>query len=186
MLVRDHAFSRYTGKHNAMARLISTKYIQPKRQRIGMLAMAGVSHGPFSFLKSNLLVKYVEADAARELFEFMESDSTVVKKYRAALKIVVNAGVKMVYVASMDDQVVPLYSAVFTGINHPSILRAIYINGPIYQADDFLTNLIVFAIRLRNHGISDHGLLVPLSEVVAGPFYCEGHSTLYEDLNVYK
>jgi len=52
MLVRDHAFSRYTGKHNAMARLISTKYIQRKRQRIGMLAMAGVSHGQFPFLNN--------------------------------------------------------------------------------------------------------------------------------------
>lgn len=41
--------------------------------------------------------------------------------------------VKMVYVASMDDQVVPVYSGLFTAISHPLILRALYIDGDAYQ-----------------------------------------------------
>lgn len=41
--------------------------------------------------------------------------------------------VKMVYVASMNDQVVPIYSGLFTAISHPLILRALYIDGDVYQ-----------------------------------------------------
>ncbi len=64
-------------------------------------------------------------------------------------------------------------------------MRAIYIDGPLYQPNDFLTNLLVFAIRLRNAGILDHGLIVQLSEVVAGSMYGEGHSALYTEVDVY-
>lgn len=41
--------------------------------------------------------------------------------------------VKMVYVASLNDQVVPLYSGLFTAVEHPLILRALYIDGDVYQ-----------------------------------------------------
>jgi hypothetical protein len=64
-------------------------------------------------------------------------------------------------------------------------MRAIYIDGPLYQEKDFLTNLIVFAIKLRNAGVIDHGLMVQLSEVVAGSMYGEGHSALYTEVEVY-
>ncbi|GBC08114.1 hypothetical protein RclHR1_07910003 [Rhizophagus clarus] len=175
-----------------LSRLIKEGLVHPKRQRICMLAMAGVSHGPFPYLKENYIMKYYvgagrshDADAARELFEFMNSESLVSKKYREALNTIIQSGVKIVYVASMDDQVVPLYSGLFTGVSHPSIMRAIYIDGPLYQEKDFLTNLIVFAIKLRNVGILDHGLIIQLSEVVAGSMYGEGHSALYTEVEVY-
>jgi hypothetical protein len=42
--------------------------------------------------------------------------------------------------------------------NHSSIFRAIYIHGADYEPD-FLSHLVVFALRLRNAGISDRGLL---------------------------
>ncbi|CAB5393892.1 unnamed protein product [Rhizophagus irregularis] len=175
-----------------LSRLIKEGLVHPKRQRICMLAMAGVSHGPFPYLKENYIMKYYvgagrshDADAARELFEFMDSETLVSKRYREALTTVINSGVKIVYVASMDDQVVPLYSGLFNGVNHPSIMRAIYIDGPLYQEKDFLTSLIVFAIKLRNAGILDHGIMVQLSEVVAGSMYGEGHSALYTEIEVY-
>lgn len=72
------------------------------------------------------------------------------------------------------------------GFSHPSLLRAVYIDGHDYQPD-FLTSLIVFLLRLRNYGIPDHGLAVHLSEAVAGSLYSgtQGHSTIYEDIGVY-
>ncbi|KAF9116547.1 hypothetical protein BGW39_002714, partial [Mortierella sp. 14UC] len=82
------------------------------------------------------------------------------------------------------DQVVPLYSAVMTSIHHPSIVRAVYIDGTSYQ-NDFLINLIAFSLRLRNMGVDDHGILVHLSEVIAGSLYGEGHSTIYDEREVY-
>ena len=39
----------------------------------------------------------------------------------------------MVYVASLNDQVVPIYSGIFTAASHPLILRALYIDGDAYQ-----------------------------------------------------
>jgi hypothetical protein len=38
-----------------------------------------------------------------------------------------------VYVASLNDQVVPIYSGLFTAASHPLILRALYIDGDAYQ-----------------------------------------------------
>ncbi|KAG0283396.1 hypothetical protein BGZ96_012237 [Linnemannia gamsii] len=156
----------------------------PNMQRVGILAMAGISHGPFPFLKGNLIVRWFEAEAAQELFEFMDSETEIAKKYREALRIVLTSGVRFTCVASLEDQVVPLYSAVMTSIHHPSIMRAVYIDGATYQ-DDFLTSLISFSLRLRNSGVDDHGVLVHLSEVVAGSIYGEGHSTIYEEREVY-
>ena len=40
---------------------------------------------------------------------------------------------KMVYVASLNDQMVPIYSGIFAAANHPRILRALYIDGDAYQ-----------------------------------------------------
>lgn len=95
--------------------------------------------------------------------------------------------VKTVLVGSMQDQVVPLYSAIMSGISHPNILRAIYIDGHIYTQDDFLIRLITFALKLLNIGLSDHGFLIHISEVLAGNIYAweGGHSTVYEELDVF-
>ena len=41
--------------------------------------------------------------------------------------------VKLVYIASLNDQVVPVYSGVFTSASHPLILRALYMDGDAYQ-----------------------------------------------------
>ncbi|KAF9094875.1 hypothetical protein BGX23_001445 [Mortierella sp. AD031] len=156
----------------------------PTMQRIGILTMAGISHGPFPFLKGNLIVRWFEAEAAGELFEFMDSESHIARKYRDGLRTVLSSGVRLTCVASLEDQVVPLYSAVMTSIHHPSIVRAVYIDGTSYQ-NDFLINLIAFSLRLRNMGVDDHGILVHLSEVIAGSLYGEGHSTIYDEREVY-
>ena len=89
--------------------------------------------------------------------------------------------------------------------NHASIFRAIYIHGADYEPD-FLSHLVVFALRLRNAGISDRGntwfidkifaeiqlqypgLIVYLSDYLAGNVYgfgTQGHQVIYEDLNTY-
>jgi hypothetical protein len=51
--------------------------------------------------------------------------------------------VKMVYIASLNDQVVPLYSGLFTAASHPLILRALYIDGDAYQyVSGFLKRIV--------------------------------------------
>ena len=50
------------------------------------------------------------------------------------------------------------------------------------HAPDFLTHLVGFALKLRNLGISDHGVIRELSSPLAGSLYGgEGHSRIYED-----
>ncbi|CAO3644166.1 unnamed protein product [Mucor fragilis] len=170
-----------------LRKLIEEGIIQVNKQPICMLAMAGISHGPFPSLKGNLLVKYFEADAARELFDFMDSNSDISVQYREAMAYILQNKVKTILVGSMQDQVVPLYSAIMSGISHPNILRAVYIDGHIYTKDDFLIRLITFALRLLNVGLSDHGFLIHISEVLAGNLYAweGGHSTVYEELDVF-
>ena len=74
-------------------------------------------------------LSYFETDAARELFDFQASDSVVSIPHRAAYRRILAAGVKCVHIGSVDDNVVPLYSALFSCAAHPSILRAVYVDG---------------------------------------------------------
>ncbi|KAI9005855.1 hypothetical protein CLU79DRAFT_780720 [Phycomyces nitens] len=170
-----------------LQRLLERGHIHVHRQSVCLLAMAGISHGPFPALKGSLIVKYFEADPARELFEFMDSNSSISQKFREAQAHVLKSGIKMVLVGSMQDQVVPLYSAIMSATTHPNILRSVYIDGHIYSDDDFIIHLVSFALKLRNAGLSDHGLLTHVSEVLAGNIYAleGGHSTIYEELDVY-
>lgn len=76
-------------------------------------------------------------------------------------------------------------SAVYSPANHPYIYRAVFIDGRVH-APDFISHLIGFALKLRNLGISDHGLVRELSVALAGSLYSgEGHSRLYFDSAIY-
>lgn len=109
------------------------------------------------------------------------------------------------YIASLNDQVVPIYSGLFTAASHPRILRALYIDNDAYQyvlarskltwadttflihsSSDFLSNLLILLIRIMNAGLSDRGLLAHLSEATAGTLSGVGHSTAYEELATYS
>ncbi|KAK0475873.1 hypothetical protein IW261DRAFT_1493422 [Armillaria novae-zelandiae] len=160
-----------------------------KPQRICCLALCGIHLGPLRYLSTSSLFQpyfqYFESEAARELFEFQNTESDVSKAYISALQNVVGHGAKMVYIASLNDQVVPLYSGLFTNVNHPLILRAVYIDGDAYHSSDFLSNLLVLLLRILNTGLSDSGLIAHLSEATAGSLNGVGHSTAYEEVGTY-
>ncbi|KAJ7706365.1 hypothetical protein B0H17DRAFT_1126035 [Mycena rosella] len=162
----------------------------PPPQRVCCLALCGIHLGPLRYLSSSSLVlpyiQYFESAAAKELFEFQNTESEVSKAYVKALCNVVDNGTKMVYVASLNDQVVPIYSGLFTAASHPLILRALYIDGDAYHSSDFLSNLLVLLIRVLNSGLSDSGLIAHLSEATAGSLNGLGHSTVYEELSTYS
>ncbi|KIM74736.1 hypothetical protein PILCRDRAFT_827946, partial [Piloderma croceum F 1598] len=159
-------------------------------QKICCLALCGIHLGPLRYLSTSSLLQpyfqYFESAAARELFEFQDTESEVSKQYAVALTNVMHHGTKMVYIASLNDQVVPLYSGLFITATHPLILRALYIDGDAYQSSDFLSNLLVLLLRVLNSGISDSGLLTHLSEATAGSLNGVGHSTVYEELATYS
>ncbi|KAJ5023632.1 hypothetical protein J3E72DRAFT_247076 [Bipolaris maydis] len=148
--------------------------------RIGVCAMAGINMGPFIEYKT----KYFGPTAA-ELFEFTNPKSLVSQMYLAALDEVLRSGVRILYVGSIDDQLVSLESSTFSTLSHPYIYRAVFVDGRIH-APDFLTHLVGFTLKLRNLGLPDHGLIRELSPALAGSLYGgEGHSRVYEDPAVY-
>ena len=148
--------------------------------RIGVCAMAGVNLGPFIDYKT----RWIGATAL-ELFDFARQESKVSQEYQAALDTALKFGVKIVYVGSIDDQLVSLESSTFGIVNHPNIYRAVFVDGRVH-APDFLTHLVGFALKLRNLGVADHGLIRELSSPLAGSLYSgEGHSRIYEDEAVY-
>ncbi|GAA6034398.1 hypothetical protein JCM8097_002706 [Rhodosporidiobolus ruineniae] len=155
-----------------------------------LLAMCGIAQGPFIYLYQSLALapyfNYLESAPARELFEFQNPESTAAIKFTESLRIILNAGVKMTVVGSLNDQVVPLYSALFSGVSHPGILRAVYIDSDAFRASDFLANLMVFSARLRNAGLSDHDLCYHVSEALAGALTGVGHSKIYEEPDVFN
>lgn len=71
--------------------------------RIGVCAMAGVNLGPFGDYKSRWI-----SGSAGELFEFAQEDSQVSREYESALNSALRFGVRVLYVGSIDDQLVSL------------------------------------------------------------------------------
>ncbi|KAI1144124.1 hypothetical protein F5Y05DRAFT_363724 [Hypoxylon sp. FL0543] len=152
------------------------------RSKIGVCAMAGVSLGPFPDYKSGMGMLM---GSAAELWQFADPESEISKRYQHAVEVVVSYGARITYIGSIDDQLVPLESALYAPASHPHIYRAVFIDGRVH-APDFIAHLVGFALKLRNLGISDHGLIRELSIPLAGSLYSgEGHSRLYDDEQVY-
>lgn len=69
-------------------------------------------------------------------------------EYPCSMQYILNAGVKVLFVASLNDQVVPLYSALFSSLSHPNILRAIFIDAQAFETSaDFMTNLVSVIVK---------------------------------------
>lgn len=148
--------------------------------RIGVCAMAGINLGPFLY-KSRFF-----GGTALELFEFCDCESQVSNAYADSLDICLRHGVRVTFVGSIDDQLVSLESSLHAPLSHPYVSRAVFIDGRLH-APNFLTHLVVFALKLRNLGVSDHGLIRELSAPLAGSLVGgEGHSRIYDDPAVYR
>lgn len=163
-----------------VAKLIQLGCLSPN-VRIGVCAMAGINLGPFFEYKSRLF-----GGTALELFEFGDPSSKVSRAYAESLEVCLRHGVRVTFVGSIDDQLVSLESSLHTPLSHPYVARAVFVDGRIH-APNFLTHLVTFALKLRNLGLSDHGLIRELSAPLAGSLVGgEGHSRIYDDPEVYK
>ena len=96
-----------------VAKLISFGCINGAR--VVLCAMAGVNLGPFPEYKSRWI-----GGSAGELFDFAKRSSTVTSDYIAALRNALRFGAKVVYVGSIDDQLVSLE------VRHPTLLLNLY------------------------------------------------------------
>lgn len=92
-----------------LAKLIDSGII--RNAKIGVCAMAGVNLGPFPDYKGGMGMLM---GSAAELWEFANSESEVSRKYEASLKDILAHGVRITYVGSIDDQLVPIEVRVAT------------------------------------------------------------------------
>ncbi|KAK9460643.1 uncharacterized protein V1516DRAFT_677281 [Lipomyces oligophaga] len=168
-----------------VAKLIGEGYADNKK--IGILGMAGVSLGPFYGLDQKIVMRAYssfESDSLKELFSFQNPESLPARRYMEGLRTVIAHGVKVTYIGSVNDPLVPLYSALCVHVTHPHIYRAIYVDGKAV-APSFIIYLIELLTKLRNYGYTDHGIIRDISDALAGTFTGGGHSTIYNEYAVY-
>lgn len=180
-------------------RLISEGIVSPVRQRVGFLALAGIFQGPLPALKSNLVVQYVEAEAARELFELNNPESDISQSLQNAMQRLLSAGVRVMVAGSWLDQVVPIYSSTMLALRHPGIYRTLYVDRANYRPD-FLTHLTRVALKLINRSdstdansvdqrqvVAAHLLLAHLTPYLSGQLLSgNAHSTVYDEDTIYS
>lgn len=170
-----------------LARLVAEGHVENKK--IGLIGMAGISLGPFSGLDQNLMVRAyssIESSSLTELFQFQEISSLHSRKYIESLRTIIASNAKIVFVGSINDQLVPLYSSTCVHVSHPNILRAVYVDGGTEVAPEFISNLVSLALRLKNLGSTDHGLIKEISGSLAGSLRGGGHSKIYDEPAVYE
>lgn len=155
--------------------------------KIGILGMAGVSLGPFYGLDQKLVMRAyssIEHDSLKELFAFQNPNSLQARRYISGLRTVIAHGVKITFVGSVNDQLVPLYSSLCANVTHPHIFRSVFVDGKTH-APTFIIHFIELLVKLRNYGYSDHGIIRDISDAMAGTLTGGGHSTIYNEHGVY-
>lgn len=156
--------------------------------KIGVLAMAGINIGPFYGLDKSLFIRAystIENDSMLELFQFQNFESLHSRKYMEALNILIEHNIKITFVGSIDDQLVPLYSALAIHVQNPNFFKTVYIDDAT-NTPDFLARMLKLSCDLHNKGSTDHDLIKEISPALAGPITGGGHSRVYNDVNVYK
>ncbi|CAG8496019.1 13285_t:CDS:2 [Ambispora leptoticha] len=170
-----------------LQKLIEVGLVNPNQQKICACLMAGISQGPISrFDPAGKLAEAIDDDQTEEMFEFQKSSSSISQAYRDATANILKGGVKIVYFASGNDEAVPLHSALYSHMSHPSIKRGIYVATTVYEEKRFIVDLVRILIRIRNNDYSDHGLLNLLSDSLIGYLIDKGHSDLHNEPEAYQ
>lgn len=159
-----------------------------ENKKIGILGMAGINIGPFYGMDRSLFMRAystIENESLLELFQFQNFESLQSRKYIESLRNLVRHDVKITFVGSIDDQLVPLYSAIALHVQHPNLFKAVYIDGST-NTPDFVARIIKLSCMLQNIGSTDHDVIKEISSALAGPITGGGHSRIYNDLKVYK
>ncbi|EGW31742.1 uncharacterized protein SPAPADRAFT_155325 [Spathaspora passalidarum NRRL Y-27907] len=171
-----------------LARLISEGILLDAiHKRIGILGMAGINNGPFYGTDQSLFMKAystIEHDSLLELFEFTKFGSKQSLVYTKSIQTVINYNVKICFIGSINDQLVPLYSALASHIFHPNIYRACYIDYTT-NTPEFISKLVSICCELMNRGYFDCNVLKELSISLVGNLTGGGHSKIYNDGKVY-
>ncbi|CDO92071.1 unnamed protein product [Kluyveromyces dobzhanskii CBS 2104] len=159
-----------------------------KKKIISILAMAGINNGPFYGADQTFFVKAysaIESDSLKELFEFQNFHSVLSQKFIQSLRICIASNVKIAFVGSINDQLVPLYSSTCQFAHHPNIFKATFVDKDS-RTPAFITRIVSIANHLINLGYDDHSIIKEISASLAGTLTGGGHSKIYNEGQVYE
>ena len=159
-----------------------------KKKIISVLAMAGINNGPFYGADQTFFVKAysaIEKDSLKELFQFQNFHSVLSQKFIQGLRICIASNVKISFVGSINDQLVPLYSSTCQFAHHPNIFKATFVDKDS-KTPSFITRIVSIANHLSNLGYDDHGIIKEISGSLAGTLTGGGHSKIYNEEQVYE
>lgn len=187
LFVASHSQASVIAIHLLAKLLTEHQQLHLSRKRIGVLCMAGAFMGPSLSSSSKIVIRaYTAAEnkIINELFEFQKPQSTSSLRLVESLKVLVHYNVKITLAGLPTDQWIPLYSSFMVNAHHPNIYRCFYIEKQS-RFPPFVAALIKIALILKNLGLSDHYILLLLSEKCLLSPQNGGHCKIFEDHLVY-
>ena len=134
----------------------------PSPPHISILMLAGLHHGPFPDLPTDLY------PPTKELLSYSHFHTTHSQLHIERMHRLLAAGVRVMLVGSVHDAVVPLYSSLGQLLGRsPNLLRAMYVDYSHYQPD-FLYSLLSLTLYLANRPPALPAQQQPAGWVVGG------------------
>ena len=116
----------------------------PSPPHISILMLAGLHHGPFPDLPTDMY------PPTKELLSYSHFHTTHSQLHIERMHRLLAAGVRVMLVGSVHDAVVPLYSSLGQLLGRsPNLVRAMYVDYQHYQPD-FLYSLLSLTLYLAN------------------------------------
>jgi hypothetical protein len=125
--------------------------------------------------------------STKQLFQLNMPYTDTSNNYINALTHTLDLGVQVIAVASLMDQVVPLYSATMHALYSHNLLRLVYVQDTHLQ-DPFALHLVNMLVLLQNTGVRND-LIVHISGFLRGPLITvkQGtHSTISAEEEIYQ
>ncbi|CDK27577.1 unnamed protein product [Kuraishia capsulata CBS 1993] len=155
--------------------------------RVGLINMAGICLGPFPGLDSKLAIRAyskLENEIMMELFDFQDPMTYQSQQLVTSLDVLLDHNVKVTFIGSTTDQLIPLNSSLCIHLDHPNIFRCVHIDAEA-ENSDFVVDLLDVCLKLINLGINDHGMLFEISQYLSGTLVNGGHSKVFAERDVY-
>lgn len=138
-------------------RLLQLGLLSGTKQLVSLLSIGGVHHHCSTALAASHPNPFVQSG----LHDFSQSEDF--SEYKEALgNLVEHGGVSVVLVGAFEDSLLDLSSALADQVQHPNILRAVYISEEhqslfspshiIRMADNVPQEMLQFALELKNSG----------------------------------
>lgn len=172
---------------NLLAQMLTTSKFKLKKKKIGLLSMAGPINGPVKNLDTKIVTRAYSAkenEIITEYLELLKLQSPESQLLQKNINILTSKNVKITLSASINDQLVPIESALANDIYHPNVYRCIHVDTDC-QLPAFIITLWRLILIARNIGHLEHGLVKEFSGRCLGALSEGGHGKIFNDRQIY-